>query len=433
MTETGIDFDAPAPRRLRYFHGRALNAPDLRGEQEYLQEKLKRQVRCLLGYGVAHGLFVRGAQASAAATEQAPDSGVAEAPAEEAAQEAAEEAAQETAQGAEPIDETGARPWPPRGKVWITPGLGVDAEGNQIVVPGTCEIDLWERLPAEERTDNPPRTLWIGVVYHEEGTSPTRSVFVSDCGDTSDCEFGWTRETFRIRVTSRRPESDRRCGTCGPVDDQLLAGEPHPVLWLARIDVDWRGPVRPEGIHMNIRRLFGLRVPTVITGISWEHGQTYSVEDTKRLLGTTDRAGGLRVRFSDDIHVGGLQRGVIDIQVIEGGAGKNASSWFMGGEFGEVPQGERYTRELRYRQTTRETLQEDDRVLITIRTAFLLDRCCRPVDGTHVGGRVPLIGGPEPRRGWCGRPPAGFGPWTSGSGAGGDVFESWFFVAGGAG
>jgi hypothetical protein len=25
-------------------------------------------------------------------------------------------------------------------------------------------------------------------------------------------------------------------------------------------------------------------------------------------------------------------------------------------------------------------------------------------------------------------PPGGIGPWTSGTGAGGDVFESWFFV-----
>jgi hypothetical protein len=89
-------------------------------------------------------------------------------------------------------------------------------------------------------------------------------------------------------------------------------------------------------------------------------------------------------------------------------------------------------RELRYRQTTRETLQEDDRVHITVRTAFLLDRCCRPVDGTHVGGRVPLIGEHHPHpRPWCGSPPSGVSPWTSGSGAGGDVFESWFFVAGG--
>ncbi|MBG0562864.1 hypothetical protein [Actinoplanes aureus] len=422
MTETA--FDAPA-RRLRYFHGRLLNAPDLREDQEQQQARIRRQLRCLLGYGVAHGLHVRGEPEYNTSSEDV---------AEETPEEVPEESSEEEAEDA------GELHGPPRAKVWITPGLGIDALGNQIVVPGACEVDLWQRLPAEERTSgNPPKRVWVGVSFHEEDESPTRSVFVSDCGDTSDCEYGWTRETYRVRVTSKPPDLDRRCDTCGPLGDHLPAGERYPVLWLARIDVDWRRPVHPGRIHMNIRRLFGLRVPTVITGINWTHGATYSVEETRQLLGTTDRNGGLRVRFSDDIHVEGLKRGVIDIQVIEGGAGKNASSWFMGGQFEDLP-ADRFTRELRYRQTTRETLQEDDRVLITIRTAFLLDRCCRPVDGTHVGGRVPLLddrpgaGGEKPERSrWCRRPPSGVGRWTSGSGAGGDVFESWFFVAGSAG
>jgi len=70
-------------------------------------------------------------------------------------------------------------------------------------------------------------------------------------------------------------------------------------------------------------------------------------------------------------------------------------------------------------------------VLITVRTAFLLDRCCRPVAGTHVGGKVPLIDASragEERTAGCAVPPSGVGPWTSGNGFGGDVFESWFFV-----
>ena len=113
---------------------------------------------------------------------------------------------------------------------------------------------------------------------------------------------------------------------------------------------------------------------------------------------------GLAVHFSDGVRVDSLVPGVVDIQVIEGGAGRNADSWFMGGEFAGLPDTE-FTSDFRYRQTTRETLQIDDRVLITVRTAFLLDHCGRPVDGTHVGGRMP-----------------------TGNGVGGDVFESWFFV-----
>src|SRR5262250_3897778 len=56
-TET-TQFDAPAFRRLRYFHGQMLTARDFQLEQEYFREKLKLRVRCLLGYGVVCGLFV---------------------------------------------------------------------------------------------------------------------------------------------------------------------------------------------------------------------------------------------------------------------------------------------------------------------------------------------------------------------------------------
>ncbi|MGO4760612.1 hypothetical protein AB4212_70255, partial [Streptomyces sp. 2MCAF27] len=116
---------------------------------------------------------------------------------------------------------------------------------------------------------------------------------------------------------------------------------------------------------------------------------------TKALLGTQDEDGGLVVRFSADVRADTLRPGVVELQVIEGGSGRNASTWYMGGTFAE-PDAEsdgcgEFTQGFRYRQTTRETLQDGDRLMITVRAAFILDRCCRPVDGTHVGGRVPTI------------------------------------------
>jgi hypothetical protein len=157
------------------------------------------------------------------------------------------------------------------------------------------------------------------------------------------------------------------------------------------------------------------------------------VNEAKELLGTQKDSGGLVVEFSDGVRVDSLRRGVVEIQVIEGGAGRNADTWYMGGKF-EEPTGKdgEFTDHFRYRQTTRETLQDGDRVLITVRAAFILDHCCRPVDGTNVGGRVPFVGQESTSdvetAGGCVLPPSGIGPWTSGTGAGGDVFESWFFV-----
>jgi hypothetical protein len=290
-----------------------------------------------------------------------------------------------------------------------------------VVVHSGCEIDLWDALPVDERVKlHGPATLWVGVEYDERAVEPTRMVYDDACGGGKDCDFGYTEECHALRVTATRPDRDQRCGICERCED--------PVLWLARIDdVDRHQPIRRDQVHMEIRRPFGVRVPTVITGVNWLHGHTYSVDETQLLLGTFDHSRGLQVEFSDEVHTRSLRRGVVEIQVIEGGAGRNASTWYMGGTFEGLPD-EEFTRGFRYRQQTREVLQDQDRVLITIRAGFILDRCCRPVDGTNVGGRVPLIGGGGPEHEFCQVPPSGIGPWTSGSGAGGATFESWFFV-----
>ncbi|PPK67144.1 hypothetical protein V5P93_003481 [Actinokineospora auranticolor] len=386
-------FEAPPFRRLRYFHGQLLTARDFQREQEYFREKLKLRVRCLLGYGVVCGLFVE-----PVAPEDCDDH-----------------------------DDEGGPPNRHAALVRITPGLGVDCDGNEVVVRGGCAIDLWAALPADERTDE-PATVWIGVEYAERPVEPTRTVFTSACGDTSDCESGYTEECYRVRVTTHEPPEDRRCETC------CCSSCEHKTLWLARIDeVDFAQPVPAERIHLNIRRPFGPFVPTVITGINWVHGHTYTVDEAKELLGTQKDTGGLVVRFSDDVRVDTLRPGVVDIQVIEGGAGRNADTWYMGGAFEEPTGGGEFTTHFRYRQTTRETLQDGDRVLITVRSAFILDRCCRPVDGTNVGGKVPYVtcaegDHPEPEPVGCLLPPSGIGPWTSGTGAGGGTFESWFYI-----
>ncbi|MFD2467675.1 hypothetical protein [Amycolatopsis silviterrae] len=377
MTETE-GFDVEPLRRLRYFHGQLLGARDFRNEQAYFREKLKLRMRCLLGYGVVCGLF---------AEPLPPDDDC--------------------------PPETGAA------AVRITPGLAVDCDGNEVVVGGSCAVDLRKALPEADRDK---KTVWVGVEYCERPVEPTRTVYDDGCGDGDDCQFGYTEESYAIRVTGCEPPVDERCDTC-------CSRCRHKVLWLAKItDVDFGKPLRKEQIYLNIRRPFGRHVPTVITGINWIHGHTYTIDEAKALLGTQNEDGGLRVRFSGDVRADTLQPGVVEIQVIEGGSGRSAATWYMGGQFAEPAAGAEFAREFRYRQTTRETLQDGDRVLVSVRAAFVLDRCCRPVDGTNVGGRVPTIGAEPAGAPGCAVPPSGIGPWTSGTGAGGDVFESWFFV-----
>jgi hypothetical protein len=444
-TGTRSGFDVPPLRRLRYFHGQMLSARDFQREQEYLREQLKLRMRSVLGYGVVTGLLVEPVRHHDHdhdhddGREHAERQSVEEAAGESAAGESTEESSEDHPAADHPAaDQTEAdRPEAERSggsgaeherrraaKVRLTPGLAMDCDGNQVVVREDRVIDLWHELPRDERDCD---TVWVGVEYCERPVEPTRAVYDDGCADTPDCEHGYVEESWSIRVTGHRPPADERCDSAGGRCH-------HRTLWLARIDdVDRHRPVRRHQVHQDVRRPFGRHVPTVITGINWIHGHTYSVDEAKLLLGTQDKKRGLRVEFSDDVRVDCLDPGVVDVQVIEGGAGRNASTWYMGAEFVEPGGGEEFTRAVRFRQTTRETLQDGDRVMITIRAAFLLDRCCRPVDGTHVGGRVPTI---EPcevgeltatERG-CAVPPSGVLPWTSGTGSGGDVFESWFFV-----
>jgi hypothetical protein len=105
----------------------------------------------------------------------------------------------------------------------------------------------------------------------------------------------------------------------------------------------------------------------------------------------------------------------------------------MGGDYVVETPMPRTTEQLKFQQTTRETLQEGDRVLIIVRTCFILDECCRPVDGNHIGGRVPILSeytqyNRSQTPDACARPPLTFGPWTSGNGTPGGTFESWFYI-----
>ena len=125
---------------------------------------------------------------------------------------------------------------------------------------------------------------------------------------------------------------------------------------------------------------------------------------------------------------------MVDLWVVEGGRGRSGNIYNMAGEYVDLPT-TKTTTWLRFRQTTGETLQDGDRVLIIVRTGFILDKCCRPVDGDHIGGRVPTVTSSEETGAYagagsslCQHPPLKFGPWTSGNGSPGGTFESWFYI-----
>ncbi len=102
-------------KRNRFFSGKLLTAVDLELEQEYFREKLKRHNRYLHGFGVVFGLEV---------SRSGKD-------------------------------------------VVISPGLAIDCQGNEIVVPEPLE----QALPSPDLGS----TLFLSVSYVEKETDPVPS------------------------------------------------------------------------------------------------------------------------------------------------------------------------------------------------------------------------------------------------------------------
>ena len=382
---TGLS-ELPDFLRLNYFHGQMLAAHDFRGEQAYFVEKLRLRNRCLHGYGVACGLQVSPVESG---------------------------------------EPGGADPDPHQPRVILHSGVALDCLGHEIVLRQDCPVDLIPLLSEQDRGSfQDGGSVYLCVEYCERQARPTRSVYVGACDGTADCQYGWRQDSYRVLVTLAVPDNDG-------CDDPCCEADQDARLLLARIDDVHNGqPVPQDAIHLEVRRPLSRYRFTTITGISWQHGASYTAEQAADLLGTREESGGLLVHFAKDVHTRSLTRGVVDVHVAEGGRGRHADIYFLDGRL-EGLADEEFTRELRWRQTSDETLQSGDRVLITVRTPFILDRCGRPVDGAHVGGRVPLLPGLDqahPVPDFCTIPPSGAGRWTSGTGTGAGVFESWFFV-----
>jgi hypothetical protein len=424
--------DLPELKRLQYFYGQVLGPQDFQDEQTYFREKLKLHNRCLHGYGVVCGLEVVPAPLPEDCDPPGPgprarlEQEIGElqkkldATTDPAARKALEEQLEELRRRLRCLPQDCGKPIP-RTRVVIRCGLAYDCAGNELVVRRDLPVDLLAHLEpkdAREVEKKAPVTLWLSLCYCEQPVDPARPVLPDACGASPDCVFGKVRDAVRVRVSLAKPDEDERCDTCcSPCAD--------PCLLLARIDCFVPGKeLAPEQIDNGVRCPLGPYVLTRIAGVSWSHGAEYTVKEARKLL----QKEGIEVRFTRPVLTSTLKRGVVDLWVIEGGAGRSGNIYHMAGDYVDLP-ADPTTRGFRFRQTSGETLQQADRVLVIIRTSFLLDACCRAVDGDHLGGRVPNFRVVEPPPPLCPRPFGSFAPWTSGNGSPGGMFESWFFIS----
>jgi hypothetical protein len=474
--------ELPKLQRLNYFFGQMLSAQDFATEQHFFREKLKLHNRCLHGYGVVCGLLVepvpipKSCDAKEEAEEKelweelekllAEKTAGAAAPPQPAPQQAAAAPAAggQGAQDAVPGQQANAPAAPadaapvdldaeietlrrrlgefyrdhckeePRTCVRIGCGLALDCHGNELIVNQPLAVDLAQAMSAADyrRVKQGAHEVYISICYCEQATDPVRPVVAGPCDAMAGCTYGRWQEGVRVAVTVDPPARDGRCSACCEACEECC-------LLLARVECFFPGhELHEHHIHNEVRRGIGLYAPTTVVGVSWKFAHEYTAEEARRLMGTHDRGQphgrGLEIRFSGPVRAATIRPGVVDTWVVQGKRGRSGDICNKPGQLVDHPE-DGWVDRIFYRDTTDETLEPGDRVLVTLRTNFILDRCCRPVDGENVGGRVPVLDEYAEHYGLCANgheeccvPAGGYGPWRSGSGVHGGVFESWFYI-----
>jgi hypothetical protein len=160
--------------RVRYFPRELLTADDMRVEQEYFRQRLRRHNRYLHGWGIVCGATV----------EPAP---------------------------------TATQHW----LVRVCPGLVISPQGDEAMIDDCVLFDLktgeckpepctvtWPcppvgSMPGADRQ----RTVYVAVRYAECMTRPVR-VPPAGCGcDAADCEYSRIRDSFELKVLWELPDA----------------------------------------------------------------------------------------------------------------------------------------------------------------------------------------------------------------------------------
>ena len=156
--------------RVRYFPRQLITADDMRLEQEYFREKLRRHNRYLHGTGVVCGLKV-----TAKPTSKSPL------------------------------------------QIEIASGYALDPQGDEIYVPRAVPLDLAtcgstkhdeECKPTDVATPTADenKELFVVLKYHECQSRPVR-VTPAGCGcDDSACEYSRIRDSFELCCLPTNPE-----------------------------------------------------------------------------------------------------------------------------------------------------------------------------------------------------------------------------------
>jgi hypothetical protein len=454
LEKSDICMPMPDFERLQFYYGRSLTVADLQTEQQYFLDKLRLHTRCFHGMGIVCGLGVTPvppredceSEDYQRRREVERELYKAEANlAKHELQQRPEDERKELAAEQERLRREYER-WrcdddhhkPPPVHVTVDCGWAVDCEGREIIVRTPQVVDLRGLLSREDRReiekaehgkDATRPVVELTICYCEQQTYPSRPIVQDNCDLPQKCRYGRVREGYRFRVSLTHQPPDTRCSNCcDPCEADCVV--------LARISWPIGDPLGPADIDWGPRREISVYQPTVIDGISWVHGASYDAAGARIVLGTEQRhyprTDGIELHFSKPVYAETLQPGVVDLWRVQAGKGLAGVISQIEGSYVDKPDSG-LVDSIKFRDDSGETLNHGDRILIQVRANFILDACCRPVDGEHVGGLVPQLAAyKDAVEAKClpPRPPCAnrLQPWTSGNGRPGAPFDSWFFI-----
>jgi len=146
--------------RVRYFARQLITAEDMRAEQQYFLERLRRHNRLLHGWGVVCGLEVQPAPASA--------------------------------------------PWGVR----ITPGCALSPQGDEICFAEPQEFDL-----AADAAGSASRIVFLAARFVEQNSHAVRVHPVGCACTDGACEYSRILDDFEFGVLTSLPESHTQAAT----------------------------------------------------------------------------------------------------------------------------------------------------------------------------------------------------------------------------
>jgi hypothetical protein len=358
-----VDPNYPDLKRLNYCHGQMLTAQDFVDEQAYYLNKIALLTRCIAGYGVVCGLSASIKQANGSFS------------------------------------------------LVVSPGVAVDPLGRELVKRAEETCDLY----AESFLDQQPEGLksqaksdkkfhaYLTIEYCAVPIDRAKQPHGACCDKPVEFPTRWS-ESPLLRLTFDPPPDQNCCACCHshPGSDNSNGKVEHP-LWLARLEFP-SDKSQPPVIENRIRRPFTRYQPTRVESVNWVHNGLYQ-ERVGEVLLRND----LIIDLTASINPDSIKRHSVEFEsqdrkedectsindIVEISLHSiNRYPELLGADLSvedsKTLKNGRLRIKLHKDSKNHLGLRPQQRVFIRLRSDFILDECCQPLDGNHIGGDVPL-------------------------------------------